>query len=111
MFDRGARRRRLAANRTNTADNDDHRESDSRRRATPFPEREEIDSAQARNVLKSVSGGRTLQYEEITMPLLQEGDAAPAFSLPNQSGAAVTLEQYRGQNVVLWWYPKADTPG
>ena len=45
------------------------------------------------------------------MPLLNVGDQAPAFSLPNQTGTPTTLEQYRGHNLVLWWYPKADTPG
>jgi peroxiredoxin Q/BCP len=39
------------------------------------------------------------------------GDLAPAFSMRNQHGADTTLEQYKGHYVVLWWYPKADTPG
>ena len=29
----------------------------------------------------------------------------------NQQGAVTTLDQYKGHHVVLWWYPKADTPG
>ncbi len=45
------------------------------------------------------------------MPLLNVSDPAPAISLPNQDGVPTTLEQYRGQHVILWWYPKADTPG
>ena len=45
------------------------------------------------------------------MALLNENDVAPAFSIPNQDGTAKTLEQYAGKNVVLWWYPKADTAG
>jgi len=45
------------------------------------------------------------------MALLKAGDLAPAFSMRNQQGAATTLELYRGQHVLLWWYPKADTPG
>ena len=45
------------------------------------------------------------------MPLLNVGDMAPAFSVPNQHGAETTLNHYRGHYVVLWWYPKADTPG
>tara|TARA_R110002167_G_scaffold60368_19_gene170617 strand:+ start:711 stop:848 length:138 start_codon:yes stop_codon:yes gene_type:complete len=45
------------------------------------------------------------------MPLLKEGDQAPAFSLKNQNGIVTDLAQYRGHHVVLWWYPKADTPG
>ena len=42
---------------------------------------------------------------------LQVGDAAPAFSLCDQNGTSVTLEQFRGQRVVIYFYPKADTPG
>ena len=45
------------------------------------------------------------------MALLNEGDAAPVFSLQNHDGVTTTLDQYRGHYVVLWWYPKADTPG
>jgi len=45
------------------------------------------------------------------MAMLKVGDDAPDFSLRNQQGIATTLQQYRGHYVVLWWYPKADTPG
>ena len=45
------------------------------------------------------------------MALLNESDTAPEFSLPNQDGVATTLSQHRGKHVLLWWYPKADTPG
>lgn len=45
------------------------------------------------------------------MALLNRGDAAPDFSISNQDGLAVALRELRGKNVVLWWYPKADTPG
>ena len=45
------------------------------------------------------------------MALLDENDLAPAFSIPNQDGNPTSLEQFQGKNVVLWWYPKADTPG
>lgn len=45
------------------------------------------------------------------MPLIAVGEAAPAFSLSNQDGAPVTLEDFKGKYVLLWWYPKADTPG
>ena len=43
--------------------------------------------------------------------MLKVGDTAPDFSVQDQDGATVTLGQYRGKSVVLWWYPVADTPG
>ena len=41
----------------------------------------------------------------------EEGSAAPDFTLPDQDGNEVTLSDLRGQPVVLYFYPKADTPG
>jgi peroxiredoxin Q/BCP len=40
-----------------------------------------------------------------------EGDAAPEFTLPDQGGGEVSLADLRGQWVVLYFYPRADTPG
>ena len=40
-----------------------------------------------------------------------EGDAAPDFTLPDQDGNEVSLGDLRGQTVVLYFYPRADTPG
>ena len=42
---------------------------------------------------------------------LQPGDPAPDFILPDQNGDPVTLSKLRGRKVVLYFYPKADTPG
>ena len=42
---------------------------------------------------------------------LQVGDVAPAFSLPDQNGTPVELSQFRGQRVVIYFYPKDDTTG
>lgn len=39
------------------------------------------------------------------------GDAAPDFTLPDQDGNPVTLSALRGQRVVIYFYPKDDTPG
>ncbi len=39
------------------------------------------------------------------------GDEAPDFTLHNQDGESVTLSDLRGRNVVVYFYPKADTPG
>jgi thioredoxin-dependent peroxiredoxin len=41
----------------------------------------------------------------------QPGDPAPDFTLPDQDGNPVSLSGLRGQTVVLYFYPKADTPG
>jgi peroxiredoxin Q/BCP len=43
--------------------------------------------------------------------MLDTGTAAPAFTLDDQDGKPVSLADFRGGWVVLWWYPKADTPG
>ena len=42
---------------------------------------------------------------------LAVGDVAPEFSLPDQNGTPVALSQFRGQRVVIYFYPKDDTPG
>ena len=39
------------------------------------------------------------------------GERAPAFSLPGQSGQTVSLAGFRGRRVLVYFYPKADTPG
>ena len=43
--------------------------------------------------------------------MLEEGDRAPDFELPDQDGKTHKLSDYAGQNVVLYFYPKASTPG
>jgi peroxiredoxin Q/BCP len=45
------------------------------------------------------------------MTQLSAGDRAPAFTLVNQAGEKVKLSDYKGQRVVVYFYPKADTPG
>ena len=45
------------------------------------------------------------------MPLIEPGKKAPSFSLPDQSGKTHTLADYAGRPVVLYFYPKDDTPG
>jgi len=42
---------------------------------------------------------------------LQIGDKAPDFSLPDQDGRMVSLKSLKGRQVVLYFYPKDDTPG
>ena len=45
------------------------------------------------------------------MSLIEVGSAVPDFDLVNQDGAPVTRDRFSGNYVLLWWYPKADTPG
>ena len=43
--------------------------------------------------------------------LLSEGAKAPAFQLPRDGGSSVTLADYLGKKLVIFFYPRADTPG
>ena len=43
--------------------------------------------------------------------LRSAGESAPVFQLPNQDGVPADLADFRGHYLLLWWYPKADTPG
>ncbi len=43
--------------------------------------------------------------------MLQPGTTAPDFSVPDQDGNTVNLADQRGSWVLVWWYPKASTPG
>jgi peroxiredoxin Q/BCP len=54
-----------------------------------------------RYALKSLRGGR----------MLKVGDEAPDFTVLDHHGNTVSLHDLRGRKVVLWFYPKADTPG
>jgi peroxiredoxin Q/BCP len=38
-------------------------------------------------------------------------DKAPDFTLPDENGKSVSLKDFRGKTVVLFFFPKADTPG
>jgi peroxiredoxin Q/BCP len=42
---------------------------------------------------------------------IEEGKAAPAFTLPDQDGNRVSLADFRGRDVIVYFYPKDDTPG
>lgn len=43
--------------------------------------------------------------------MLNTGIKAPNFELPDQNGTIHTLEEYRGKKVILYFYPKDNTPG
>jgi peroxiredoxin Q/BCP len=53
----------------------------------------------------------SLYIEVIFMAKLSIGDPAPEFELVDQAGEAVKLSDYKGRMVLLYFYPKADTPG
>ena len=58
----------------------------------------------AKKVTKSVK-------KSVTKGTLNPGDSAPDFSLPDQNGKTISLKDFRGQKVVVYFYPKALTPG
>jgi peroxiredoxin Q/BCP len=45
------------------------------------------------------------------MSVLKEGDPAPEFCLPADDGTEISLSEMRGQSVLLFFFPKALTPG
>jgi peroxiredoxin len=53
--------------------------------------------------------GTIAEKENPTM--LEAGTQAPAFTLKDHHGDDVSLSDFEGNTVVLWFYPKADTPG
>ena len=62
--------------------------------------------------LKSLLGrltGGSSGAKEPTM--LSTGSQAPDFAVTAHDGSTVKLSDYRGKKVILWFYPKADTPG
>lgn len=42
---------------------------------------------------------------------LQAGDVAPEFTAKDHTGKSVSLRDYAGKTLILWFFPKADTPG
>ena len=59
---------------------------------------------------RKVSGGKT-DTPPARRPALAEGARAPSFRLPRDGGDTVALADFSGQNLVLFFYPRADTPG
>ncbi len=43
--------------------------------------------------------------------MLNPGQLAPEFRVSTHEGKTVSLKDFRGRKVLLWFYPKADTPG
>src|ERR1035441_4985412 len=65
----------------------------------------------------SNSNTPSLQYSTIRFMAkelelkLKEGDAAPEFSAATSGGGKVSLADFKGKNIVLYFYPRDDTPG
>ena len=75
---------------------------------------EGIRSRQAAAELKHAFRARStfrFRLRRRAMPMAETGKPAPAFRVVNQDGAPVGLEDFAGRNVLIWWYPKADTRG
>ncbi len=45
------------------------------------------------------------------LDLLKKGDKAPSFLLENYDGNQVSLDEFKGKNIIIWFFPKASTPG
>ena len=45
------------------------------------------------------------------LDLLKKGDKAPPFSLENYDGTQIALDDFKGKNIIIWFFPKASTPG
>ena len=54
--------------------------------------------------------GAISKQKGVTMTI-QEGKTAPAFTLPDQNGNKVALKDFKGKNVILFFYPKDNTSG
>jgi peroxiredoxin Q/BCP len=63
----------------------------------------------AAGVLAAVSLAAARAADDVTMPA--EGQKAPTFTLPSQDGSPISLNQYHGKWVVLYFYPKDMTQG
>ncbi|MDE5444054.1 redoxin domain-containing protein [Bradyrhizobium sp. CSA207] len=60
---------------------------------------------------KQLNSSESASSPAATKSTLAEGRKAPAFRLPRDGGDVVTLSDYAGRKVVLFFYPRADTPG
>ena len=60
---------------------------------------------------KPLKSNPSAESKRVPWAALAEGVAAPGFSLPRDGGSSVSLADYAGQKLVLFFYPRADTPG
>ena len=60
---------------------------------------------------KQLNSSKSASAPAKAKPALTEGQRAPAFRLPRDGGDVVSLADYAGRKLVLFFYPRADTPG
>lgn len=60
---------------------------------------------------KAAKAAKASNRKSAARSVLAEGDKAPSFHLPRDGGNAVSLQDFAGQKLVLFFYPRADTPG
>src|SRR5437016_4626201 len=72
-------------------------------------------SIKTRAARGKITAHRTVRYKYKLVPrgdaAMDINDKAPEFTLPDQNGDQVSLKDFRGKVVVLYFYPRADTPG
>jgi len=68
-------------------------------------------SGASKSLKLSATAAETARPPAATSASIAEGDKAPNFSLPRDGGSSVSLQDFRGKKLVLFFYPKADTPG
>jgi len=89
--------------------------SASKPRATPPAPRPVRKATAPKAAARSQSAGKSRRPKAAApadhKSALAEGAKAPAFRLPRDGGEAVSLADFRGQKLVLFFYPRADTPG
>lgn len=78
--------------------------------AKKAPAKKVAKKAPAKKVTKKVAAKKETAAV-IKTPSLEIGDMAPNFSLLDQNGKTVSLKDFKGQNVLVYFYPKALTPG
>ena len=61
-------------------------------------------------VFGASGNNKRIKIQEVAMSI-QEGQAAPEFMLPDAEGEKVALKDFKGKNVVVYFYPKDNTSG